>query len=315
MNRDSMITIPLRKRDFDLANRWKQKYEHPQKQEQIYLNTLARCAVSAYFQYLAIESDLADRIAQNQSNDDFTHYFMDIADLNLKGFGKIECRAVLPNAEVCYIPQEVWQDRIGYFVTEIDAQEWEANLLGFVKQVSTEYLPLHQIQSLEEAIDHLYQVKEVEADHPLVKLCEWFQQIFENGWQPEEVALTLALNPTRSIKPNHQGIEQPEVNGAKVIRLGVQMHQETVILIIRQKQLSEAEIQINVRLYPAADAMYLPDGVQLTVLDETGTPIPKLQVQARAANWLKLEFTGEPKDQFSIRVSLEESSVTEHFLL
>jgi Protein of unknown function (DUF1822). len=61
--------------------------------------------------------------------------------------------------------------------------------------------------------------------------------------------------------------------------------------------------------------MYLPDGVQLTVLDETGNPIPQLEAQARADNWIQLKFTGEPGDQFSVKVSLEESSITEHFLI
>jgi len=220
---------------------------------------------------------------------------------------------------------------MGYIVVEIDEQANKATLLGYLSKVNQEQIPLNQLHSLADFLTDLEQLQigavaamttavggvvtgvVTTVENTVIELTKWFDNIFGNGWLPEERALTLGIQPNRSLQPAN--IEQPEVNGAKIIRLGMQMPQETVVLILRQKQLSEGEIEVNLRLYPSADAMYLPDGVQLTVLDETGNPIPQLEAQARADNWIQLKFTGEPGDQFSVKVSLEESSITEHFLI
>ncbi|WP_254174451.1 DUF1822 family protein [Planktothrix pseudagardhii] len=371
MTKDLTITIPLRKRDFDLAKKLSQQHEHSQKQQQIYLNTLSRCAIHSYCQYLDIETNFDELFLENNRTDYFTDYFMDVSDLTLKGWGKVECRAILPDSEFCYIPPEAFSDRIGYFIIEIDAENWQANILDFLAQVTQSEIDLSQLhrnpQTFLEVLSLLDILKQLnqqlEENQPsvnvqnlvnsslgkiqesvedltlwlnnilgeqlpdvlanainfldqktnLIQLQQWFSGVFSNGWQPEKRALTLSIQPDRNLQPAN--IEQPEVNGAKVIRLGMQIPQETVILILRQKQLSEAEIEVNLRLYPSAEAMYLPDGVKLSVLDETGNPIPELEAQARADNWLQLKFTGEPGDQFSVKVSLEESSITENFLL
>lgn len=371
MTKDLTITIPLRKRDFDLAKKLSQQHEHPQKQQQIYLNTLSRCAIHSYCQYLDIETNFDELFLENNRTDYFTDYFMDVSDLTLKGWGKVECRAVLPDSEFCYIPPEAFSDRIGYFIIEIDEENWQANILDFLAQVTQSKIYLSQLHrnpqtflevlSLLEILKQLNQQSEqnkpsvnvqnllttsfskiqdsvenltlwlnnilgeqlpdilanavdfLDQKNNHIQLQQWFSGVFGNGWQPEKRALTLNIQPNRGLQPAN--IEQPEVNGAKIIRLGMQMPQETVVLILRQKQLNETEIEVNLRLYPSADAMYLPDRVQLIVLDETGNPIPTLEAQARADNWIQLKFTGEPGDQFSVKVSLEDSSITENFLL
>jgi Protein of unknown function (DUF1822) len=331
MTQDLTIAIPLRKRDFDLAKKLSQQHEHPQKQQQIYLNTLSRCAIHSYCQYLDIETNFDELFLENNRTDYFTDYFMDVSDLTLKGWGKVECRAILPDSEFCYIPPEAFSDRIGYFIIEIDAENWQANILDFLEKVTQSEIDLSQLHrnpqtffvalsvlNIRKQLNQLPDVlanaiNSLEQKTNQIQLQQWFLGVFGNGWQPEQRALTLSIQPARNLQSAN--IEQPEVNGAKVIRLGMQIPQETVILILRQKQLSEGEIEVNLRLYPSADAMYLPDGVKLTVLDETGNSIPDLEAQARADNWLQLKFTGEPGDQFSVKVSLEESSITENFLL
>ena len=44
----------------------------------------------------------------------------DIAGLVVKDCGKLECHPVLPNSDFCYIPAEVWSDRIGYIAVQFD---------------------------------------------------------------------------------------------------------------------------------------------------------------------------------------------------
>ena len=64
-----------------------------------------------------------------------TQTLMDVADLDVTDIGKLECRPVYPHAEFCRIPQEVWEDRIGFVGVEINEDNLEAKLLGFVKEV------------------------------------------------------------------------------------------------------------------------------------------------------------------------------------
>lgn len=297
------------------------KQNNPQKARQVELNHLAVYAVNFYIsQCLEIETDLDGSDSQNF----VMQSLIDVADLNIVDLGKLECRPILKGENKCHIPAEVWEDRIGYLVVEIDEEEREANLLGFTQSVQSEKIAINDLGSLDDFLRYLEQLLtgdilvEVATDiveKAWIELNKWFDHIFENGWQPEEKALNLSIQPSRSIKPANGEIEQPEVNGAKVIRLGMQMQPETVVLILRQKQLHPGEIDVNLRLYPSAGAMYLPDDVKLEVLDETGNLIPGLQAQARASNWLQMKFTAEPRDKFSVKVSLGESSITEHFLL
>jgi hypothetical protein len=43
----------------------------------------------------------------------------DIADLEIVGVGTLECRPVQKSSQTCYIPAEVWSNRIGYVVVQL----------------------------------------------------------------------------------------------------------------------------------------------------------------------------------------------------
>lgn len=309
INEKLTFTVPLTFDMLEKARNFSQQQSNQDKAEQVRRNSIAVSALVYYCDLMEVPTNLTNSDSYNI----VMQTLSDVADLEILGRGKLECRPVLPNAEFCRIPQDVWEDRIGYVFVEIDEDQLEAKILGFLKEVNREQILVSQLHSLEELIYCLYNVevedeKVVDKQEPVWNiLTQWFESIFNNNWQPEERALTLGI---RAIDT-----EQPEVNGAKVIRLGMQMSEETVVLILRQKQLSEEEIEINLRLYPGTETMYLPTGVKLTVLDETGNPIPNLEAEARADNWLQLEFTGEPNDKFIVKVALGEHYVVEHFII
>lgn len=139
------------------AKTWSEIRKSAEKQKQDYLKALGILSVNFYCQCMSIETDL-------DSSDYFnpiTRNLMDVADLQLKDIGKVECRTVLllPDDNYCYIPTEVWCDRIGYIVVMIDEEENQAQILGFVDKVETEELPLTELKSLE---DFLLKVEEVQ---------------------------------------------------------------------------------------------------------------------------------------------------------
>lgn len=100
----STFIIPIERLDCDRALRFQQQHCNPTKAEQVYLNTLAVSAVDFYLRKLKIETNLVASCS---------HYrvyqtLMDIADLEIPAVGKLECRPVLPGADVVSIPPEMW---------------------------------------------------------------------------------------------------------------------------------------------------------------------------------------------------------------
>ena len=67
-------------------------------------------------------------------------------------------------------------------------------------------------------------------------------------------------------------------------------------------------------MQPIGSQTYLPPLLELIVIYETGATF--LQAQARSKdNYIQLEFSGEPREQFSIKVVLGDASITEDFVL
>ncbi|NER37826.1 MAG: DUF1822 family protein [Oscillatoria sp. SIO1A7] len=143
------FSVPLSAGNYSQARKFSRLHQNPDKARQVYLNTLAVQAVSYYCLCLEIDADLA----ASDSWQPAMQALMDVADLEIKNWGKLECRPVLPGAVVCQVPEEVCCDRVGYVVVEIDEAAKKASLLGFAKTVPTGRLPLSELASLEELIN------------------------------------------------------------------------------------------------------------------------------------------------------------------
>jgi hypothetical protein len=72
-------------------------------------------------------------------------------------------------------------------------------------------------------------------------------------------------------------------------------------------------MDISVEVYPTGGYTRLPEDLKLMVLDEAGKSV--MQADARCSEGLEFQFSGEPGEQFSVKVVLGEVSVTEEFLI
>lgn len=155
----SMFTVPIASTAYQLAKSFQNQYENPTKARQVYLNTLAVYAVDTYCQCLSIETN----IEYFESLNSVTQALMDIADIEIEGIGKLECRPVLPEDEYCYIPIETWENRIGYVAVEINDSLKEATLLGFYPSLNAlemmEKINLDDFQPLDQLLEHIYRLK------------------------------------------------------------------------------------------------------------------------------------------------------------
>ena len=123
-----IFTVPLALEAHSRAEQFRRYQSNPDKAKQVYLNTLAVYAVNMYLQCRGFETDLETSDSWNPA----MQMLLDTADLVVKNRGRLECRPVLPNAEVVCTPAEVWSERIGYVAVRLSESLREATLLGFV---------------------------------------------------------------------------------------------------------------------------------------------------------------------------------------
>ncbi|HEY9674764.1 MAG TPA: DUF1822 family protein [Waterburya sp.] len=296
-----IFTVPLALEAHARAEQFRRYQSNPDKAKQVYLNTLAVYAVNIYLQCRGFDTDLETSDSWNPA----MQMLLDTADLVVRNRGRLECRPVLPNAEVVCTPAEVWSERIGYVAVRLSESLREATLLGFVEKVATSELPLSELRSLEELPRYLNQTQ------PLVNLSQWFENIFATGWQALEGLLDT--EPTElafSFRSRFRSV--PEVKRCKLIDVGTPGQSVAVIVAITQE--SEQEMDIRVEVQPPEGQPYLPSNLQLMVLDEDGEAV--IDARARSDNKsIQLDFVGEPGDRFSVKVALGEVSVTEKFVI
>lgn len=289
------FTAPLGVKNHRQAEEFRKQQKTSQKGKQVYLNTLAVSAVEFYLKCMGIETDLA----ASDSFDPVMQTLMDVADLEVKKLGKLECRPVLPNQEFVEIPPEVWSDRIGYVAVQMIPSLKEATLLGFVEIARTEKLHLSELRSIEELPAHMSKVK------PLVKLNQWMDNIFDAGWEAVETLLQRQ-EPQLAFSFRKQHI----VERGKEIEW--EWTGDRMALLVGIDRESDAEMSISVEVHPMGGKTYLPDDLQLMVLE---TEEILMQVVAKSSKNLQCEFKGEPGESFQVKVGIGETSVAERFTI
>lgn len=287
-----------------IAQEYSKGISNTVKRQQVYLNTLAVYAVDNYLQCMGFETDWPSSDSRNH----LAIKLMDVADLKVKNLGKLECRPVLPKAEVCEIPPEVWSERVGYVAVQFNSSLKEATILGFTTQAKAEVI-LSQLQSLEDFLLYLSELEiakspQQEDSSSLVKIGQWLDGFVDAGWQSIEHLLNpqqlgLAFKSTVSM------------TRCQKIDLGVQLDKISVALVVKIAALSEGEVDILTQVHPIGHHT-LPEGVNLTISDQSGKNV--LEVTSRNEdNWVQLEFSAELGEKFKIMVAYGEAQQTREF--
>jgi len=306
------FTVPLTQVEHGIAEEFRRQHNDPQKQKLVYLNTLAVYAVDFYLRCLGFETDLLG----SDSCDSMMRSLMDVADLEVKNIGKIECRPVMPNSQICSIPLEVWSDRIGFVAVQLSESFREATLVGFVETVTEEEVLISEMRSIEDLVNNLEQLKTSEPVKMPVQLSRWFKGIIETGWQTVE---TLLATQEANLALNFRN-RQISVRRGKEINLSSSGQSVALLVAIAPNAQygnvtkSNSEMNILVEVYPPQGQAYLPPNLQLMVLDREGTTVMNALTRNTNGN-IQLEFSGEPGEHFSIKMALGDVSMTEKFII
>ncbi|MBD2504431.1 DUF1822 family protein [Anabaena azotica] len=313
---DFTITLPISQAARTNAQQFAKNQPNLKKAEQVRLNTLAVSVVNDYLQMMEVPTDL---IASDSWNP-IMQLCTDVADLVVPSVGRLECRPVQLHEQVCAVPPETWEERVGYVIVQVDETNTEAKLLGFIKNVTTETIPLNQLQPIEALIDRLEQLRTSPVD-ALVNLSQWFIGQCQAGWQTlEDLLNSLEARPAYAFRSPVStpdavfNLKEAVTRRAKLIDLGIQIVNQPVMLIVEIAPEANGQTSVRLQLHSTGEQLYLPAGVELKVLDTSGAIF--LEAQARSAdNYLQLQFRGELEEQFSVQVSLDDMSITENFVI
>lgn len=168
------------------------------------------------------------------------------------------------------------------------------------------------IAHLKNIVGDIEATSEVAIAPNCINLSQWFQNVIQPGWQTlEEFLKTQQSGLDFCFRPADV-VESTRV--AKLIDFGVQLAKHRVALVISITPESNEKVGIRLQIHPVDRQTYLPQNIQLIVLDEFQETF--MTVQSRQAdNWIQLEFSGEAGERFSIKVALDNTSFIENFVI
>ena len=147
------------------------------------------------------------------------------------------------------------------------------------------------------------------------KLTNWLQGNFKTDWQPIEKLLLNAQQLSSRLRGVYYLGTGKSCKRCKSIVVGTGKQEEKVVLLVEVKSNPEQNISIRVQVYPTAEQNILPANLKLSLIDDAGNSLRDV-VARDADNFMQLPlFKGKPAEKFGIRLTLDEVSVQENFII
>lgn len=328
------FTIDLKYYYLETAKKLSQNKLTLAKAKEFYYHFLAICAVKDYLELLGYQTDWDS----SNFNDPVSLTFSDVADLEVKNHGKIECRAVFPDKDI-FIPPDAWSNRISYLFVEIDESLLKARIIGFISSVEeTEgIVHLDRLCSLEDFPEYLakkeesYSAKQTwgeSVQEGVVILKQWFQDTknsVESQWD----------NIEDSLIGQSQSREKPSNTGENVTSIKDLLKQEiyrgwepllilSTIKTSRKKEifLGEHPLQLQLHIskqdngitfinfWVVKEGDLLPKELEVIIPDESELFRQKV---TKDTNLIQIPLEFESSETFWIELRLGEESIREYF--
>lgn len=214
-----------------------------------------------------------------------------------------------------------------------DISESQVNLRQWLENVFTS-----NWQSVESIFNLQPSTSPVEIENPVKSnLGNWLKNVAETGWQKIEQGkenlenlIFPEENPnfafrgggnlrTESTLQGRQSsinrFPQADVTRAKLIDLGMRLGRTSVALLVAVAEEDDRTLRVHVQLHPAIGELYLPVNIKLSLISDTGDNLHEVEATVQNLCVLLKDFHVEPDESFSIRVSLDDLSITENFVV
>ncbi|NET45929.1 DUF1822 family protein [Okeania sp. SIO2B3] len=312
----------------EFAERFQKLQTNPLKAQQVYRNTLAVYAGDYYFGCSGVTTDLEGSDSWNP----IIQTLANTGELIVKNKGSLECRPVMAGSKFFHVPAEVWADRIGYVVVELNSDLTEAKLLGYLPSVESEEVSLEKLQPIDDLVDDLMglkpyvvpdtavQLQPQVVPQTFVQLGQWLQNQFEEGWETLEsildnTNLSPAFRTRYAYRTRNETLEQPKptVEMVKLLGSEFRLAGNLIALLVGLTLTTSNQLNVSVEVSPTQE----PEGnfqeLEAMVLDETGKRV--MGATATETQEINFTFIGEPGDRFSVRVILDDICLTENFVI
>lgn len=180
-------------------------------------------------------------------------------------------------------------------------------------------IQLETAEKVRRAVRQLYNSQSEVAFPPDMEERDALVHLLQNT--PNESIRWKAAEYLWTIAPNYPGLAI-----RRVMDLGVQLMGHPIALMVAVLGKLDGQFGVLLRAYPMCDfvtyrfnsPLKLPPGLRLIGLNENGTPIPGLEAVARSEpqdDYISLYFSADFGDRFSVRLILEDISITEQFVV
>jgi hypothetical protein len=152
-----------------------------------------------------------------------------------------------------------------------------------------------------------------------INLGQWFQEVFEAGWQSLDTLLNTGSGNLafsfRQSRPSVTEVRKVFVEGIKLIDLGMELENQSVALLVGLAPETEQRVGIRVQLYPAGGQTYLPSNIKLILLSQSGATLQEYKARTQDSLIQLKRFTCPMGKCFSVKVALDDFSITEDFVI
>ena len=314
-----------------LARQLAQGHPNPDQREQTYHNLLAVLAVNHYLKMLGFQTDLSQCDCWNP----FLRMTTSVADLEVVGYGRFECCPISVDAlgegiaeipESCSVPAEVQEERVGYIAVQVDddGQQGQPNvcLLGFTDHIGGEEWVLSERRSLFDLPAYLEQLIRARTT---THLTPWLKNKVDSSWKTLETLFAYQQQPISSVRTVNSlrpsDTSYPRCTYGKTLSLSTPKRQEKILLITEVIDNATEEFSIELKICPTSpqvsrsnETAFLPPGLEMVIVDVAGDAV--MQAQARDRNqMMELGFHAEEGDRFQLQIQLDDTIITESFLV
>jgi hypothetical protein len=316
-------TIWLKPEQYEQAKRMSNAEISESQRWQSYLNALALLGFEAWLKQRSRHT-IVDRIFNAQTQ---------VCQLQMRNFkiGIIASEHILD--EMIAVPNNRTEPLDFYVAIEILEEQEEAIVRGFLShnqwleyytnQPEAEFYPIPIIQfdpepdHLVAYCRHLEPLSSTAATSDLVtntlnatrtKLSQWLQNIFDDSWNSIEALIHPEAQVLLSTRSSQSGFQR-----GKLINLGLQFDNRTIVLLITVTPEAEEKLGILVQLHPTEGTLFLPPSLQLTLASKAGETLQTVSARQQD-NYIQLKpFRGKPGQRFCIEVALHDRRIQENF--
>lgn len=334
------FTMDISLKAHEIAQQFCQKQPDGTKAKQIYLNTLAVYSLNTYLNYLDVTTNLEASDSWNPT----LQYLSDVADLDIPNYGRLECRPVLPGSNECYVPPDVWDNRVGYIAAQFDSGLKQITFLGFLPTVQLSSVALDIWQPLESWLETMSEVIEQNSISPAtqtldnissqrarpqphttqqwVHLTGWLYGIVDSGWQmidnlgvPELSFGFRQYGQTKQspLQRHSELIESAEVVCYKYLNSVTDSNDKPLILILGLSSSDTPEIEIWIKVSTESWDGYLPPDLELMVLDNQEQVV--VQTRSMGREGIQIKMSGQPDEIFNIKLTQGHKKDVETFMV